>query len=47
MSDYAIAVLPEPLVRRMREAAPGMRLAIEHLGPDARSPTGSCSTTTR
>ena len=37
MSDYAIAVLHEPLVRRMSEAAPGIRLTIEHLGPDARS----------
>ncbi|HET8987936.1 MAG TPA: LysR family transcriptional regulator [Humibacillus sp.] len=37
MSDYAIAVLHEPLVRRISAAAPGIRLIIEHLGPDARS----------
>jgi DNA-binding transcriptional LysR family regulator len=37
MSDYAIAVVHEPLVRRISAAAPGIRLIIEHLGPDARS----------
>jgi len=37
MSDYALAVVHEPLVRLVREAAPGVRLTIENLGPDARS----------
>jgi DNA-binding transcriptional LysR family regulator len=37
MSDYAIAVLHEPLVRRLGETAPGVRLVVEHLGPDART----------
>ena len=37
MSDYAIAVLHEPLVRLVSAAAPGVRLVIEHLGPDSRS----------
>ena len=37
MSDYAIAVVHEPLVRLLRAAAPGVRLSIENLGPDARS----------
>jgi DNA-binding transcriptional LysR family regulator len=37
MSDYAIAVLHDPLVTRVRELAPGVRLRIDHLGPDARS----------
>jgi DNA-binding transcriptional LysR family regulator len=37
MSDYAIAVLHEPLVRLVGAAAPGVRLVIEHLGPDSRS----------
>ena len=36
MSDYAIAVVHEPLVRLVEAEAPGVRLAIEHLGPDAR-----------
>ncbi|GCD89933.1 LysR family transcriptional regulator [Nocardioides sp. LS1] len=39
MSDYSIAVVHEPLVRRVSELAPGVRLAIDHLGggPDIRS----------
>lgn len=37
MSDYAIAVLHEPLVRLVEEEAPGVRLSIGHLGPDSRS----------
>jgi DNA-binding transcriptional LysR family regulator len=37
MSDYAIAVVHEPLVRMISATAPGVRLAIEHLGPDSRS----------
>ena len=37
MSDYAIAVVHEPLVRLMRETAPGVRLTIENLGPESRS----------
>ena len=37
MSDYAIAVVHEPFVRLLGESAPGVRLAIENLGPDARS----------
>jgi DNA-binding transcriptional LysR family regulator len=37
MSDYAIAVVHEPLVRMISARAPGVRLQIEHLGPDARS----------
>jgi DNA-binding transcriptional LysR family regulator len=37
MSDYAIAVVHEPLVRLIGAQAPGVRLSIEHLGPDARS----------
>lgn len=37
MSDYAIAVVHEPLVRLINAEAPGVRLSIEHLGPDARS----------
>ena len=37
MSDYAIAVLHEPLVRLVSSQAPGVRLSIEHLGADARS----------
>ncbi len=39
MSDYAISVLHEPLVRIVSEAAPGVRLVIEPLGPDIRSST--------
>lgn len=37
MSDYAISVLHEPLVRVIEAQAPGVRLVIEHLGPDSRS----------
>lgn len=37
MSDYAIAVVHEPLVRLISAAAPGVRLVIEHFGPDVRS----------
>lgn len=37
MSDYAIAVVHEPLVRLLGASAPGVRLSIENLGPDARS----------
>jgi DNA-binding transcriptional LysR family regulator len=37
MSDYAIAVVHEPLVRLIRATAPGVRLTIENLGPDSRS----------
>ncbi|MFC4785630.1 LysR family transcriptional regulator [Nocardioides sp. MAHUQ-72] len=37
MSDYSIAVVHEPLVRRVSELAPGVRLAIDHMGPDLRS----------
>lgn len=37
MSDYAIAVVHEPLLRLLAATAPGVRLTIEHLGPDARS----------
>ena len=48
MSDYAIAVVHEPLLRLIGAAAPGVRLKIEDLGPDIRGPrTGCCSTTTR
>jgi DNA-binding transcriptional LysR family regulator len=40
MSDYAIAVVHEPLVRLVQAEAPGVRLSIAHLGPDIReSPT--------
>ena len=37
MSDYAISVVHEPLVRLVEAEAPGVRLVIEHLGPDSRS----------
>ena len=37
MSDYAIAVVHEPLLRLIGAAAPGVRLEIEGLGPDIRS----------
>jgi hypothetical protein len=47
MSDYAIAVVHEPFVRLLGASAPGVRLAIENLGPTPAPPTGSCSTTTR
>lgn len=36
MSDYAIAVVHEPLLARVSALAPGVRLTIGHLGPDAR-----------
>jgi DNA-binding transcriptional LysR family regulator len=40
MSDYAIAVVHEPLLRMVEAEAPGVRLSIEHLGPGIReSPT--------
>lgn len=35
MSDYAIAVVHEPLVRLVEAEAPGVRLTIGHLGPDS------------
>jgi DNA-binding transcriptional LysR family regulator len=37
MSDYAIAVVHEPLLRLMGETAPGVRLTVENLGPESRS----------
>src|SRR6476469_8419896 len=37
MSDYAIAVVHEPLLRLIRESAPGVRLSIENLGPHSRA----------
>ncbi|RYP84026.1 LysR family transcriptional regulator [Nocardioides guangzhouensis] len=37
MSDYAIAVLHDPLVAVVSASAPGVRLRIDHLGPDVRS----------
>jgi DNA-binding transcriptional LysR family regulator len=37
MSDYAIAVIHEPLLRLLGATAPGVRLEIEHLGPDIRT----------
>ena len=37
MSDYAIAVVHEPLVRLVEAEAPGVRLTIGHLGPESRS----------
>jgi len=40
MSDYAIAVVHEPLVRLVEAEAPGVRLSIGHLSPVVReSPT--------
>src|SRR3954451_21989658 len=40
MSDYAIAVVHEPLVRLVEAEAPGVSLRIGHLGPGVReSPT--------
>src|SRR4051794_7101837 len=40
MSDYATAVVHEPLVRLVQGEAPGVRLLIAHLGPGVReSPT--------
>ena len=37
MSDYAITVLHEPLLDRVRTLAPGVRLEVEPLGPGVRS----------
>jgi DNA-binding transcriptional LysR family regulator len=37
MSDYAIAVVHDHLLARVRELAPQIRLRIDHLGPDVRS----------
>lgn len=37
MSDYAIAVVHEPLVRLVEAEAPGVRLQIGHLGADSRT----------
>lgn len=37
MSDYAIAVIHEPLLRLIGATAPGVRLEIEGLGPDIRN----------
>ena len=37
MSDYAVAVLHEPLLARLSHRAPGVRLRIDPLGPQARS----------
>ena len=37
MSDYAIAVVHDPLLARVSELAPGVHLRIDHLGPDART----------
>jgi hypothetical protein len=37
MSDYAVAVLHEPLLTRLGEQAPGVRLRIDPLGPHARA----------
>jgi len=37
MSDYAIAIVHEPLLRLIGGTAPGVRLEIEGLGPDIRS----------
>jgi DNA-binding transcriptional LysR family regulator len=37
MSDYAIAVVHDTLLARISELAPGVRLRIDHLGPDIRS----------
>src|SRR5690242_10647681 len=36
MSDYAIAVTHQALVRLISAEAPGVHLVIEHLGPDVR-----------
>jgi DNA-binding transcriptional LysR family regulator len=36
MSDYAIAVVHDPLLDRVRELAPHVRLQVDHLGPDVR-----------
>jgi len=37
MSDYAIAVVHEPLLARVSELAPGVRLRIDPLGPESRT----------
>lgn len=37
MSDYAIAVLHEPLVSRVNELAPGVRLGIDPMTPETRT----------
>jgi DNA-binding transcriptional LysR family regulator len=37
MSDYAVAVIHDPLIRIVSAAAPGVRLVLEHLGPDLRT----------
>jgi hypothetical protein len=37
MSDYAIAVIHEPLVRLIEAEAPGVRLTIGNLGPESRT----------
>jgi len=37
MSDYALAVIHEPLLRLIAAIAPGVSLAIENLGPDIRT----------
>ncbi|MFF5078233.1 LysR family transcriptional regulator [Actinoplanes sp. NPDC000266] len=37
MSDYAIAILHEPLVQQLEAEAPGVRLVVDHLGPDSNS----------
>jgi DNA-binding transcriptional LysR family regulator len=36
MSDYAIAVVHDHLLARVRELAPHIRLRVDHLGPDVR-----------
>ena len=36
MSDYALSVVHAPLLQRLREGAPGVRLEVEPLGPDVR-----------
>jgi DNA-binding transcriptional LysR family regulator len=36
LSDYAVAVVHEPLVRILRRAAPGVRLELEPLDPELR-----------
>ncbi|MGV1009063.1 MAG: LysR family transcriptional regulator [Dermatophilaceae bacterium] len=36
MSDYALSVVHAPLLHRVRERAPGVRLEVEPLGPDVR-----------
>jgi DNA-binding transcriptional LysR family regulator len=37
MSDYALSVAHEPLLTRVSELAPGVRLRVDHLGPDIRT----------